>query len=360
MADQLKDMFDLTKLTKLSQEIHKHYKKFDQQNFLSVFKTKEWQEAALNARVRLVSVSIEKNLNLPYEKAIEVLIPVSWKTPTGYFSIIFPDFVWRFGLDQFEVSMKALEDFTQTSSGEFAIRHFIVKYPAKTIKQMMRWSKSENHHLRRLSSEGCRPRLPWGMQLKPFVADPTPVLPILEQLKNDPSLYVRKSVANHLNDISRDHPELAIKIAKDWLGKSPETDWIVNHALRTLLKKGNKKALALFGHHNADGIEVSDLVLSSTKVKMGGQLQFQFSIENTRKKSAACRIEFAVDYMKSNGSHSRKVFQVSKSELAVGRLNISKKLSMADLTTRKHYPGKHELHILLNGEVKASAAFLLQ
>lgn len=359
MADPLKDMFDVARLTQLADEVFRHHHQFNRKAFLDVFKTKEWKDAALNTRVRLISEALHDHLQLSFDDAVNVLIPVSWKTPTGYFSIFFPDFVWRFGLDHFETSMKALEEFTQTSSGEFAIRHFIQKYPERTMKRMLQWSKSSNYHIRRLSSEGCRPRLPWGMQLKSFVLDPSPVIPILEQLKNDPELYVRKSVANNLNDISRDHPELALKLAKNWLGKSPETDWIVNHAMRTLLKKGNKSALALFGHHNADGIEVSGLKLSSQKIRIGETLQFHFNIHNNRKRKASCRVEFAVDYMKSNGSHNRKVFQVSKSQLATGELRVSKRLPLADLTTRKHYPGKHQLHILINGEVKSSAGFTL-
>lgn len=360
MAEQLKDMFDFSRLTQLAEEVQRQHKAFDRKAFLTVFKTKAWQEAALNTRVKLISEALHDHLQLSFEDAIKVLIPVSWKTPTGYFSIFFPDFVWRFGLDQFEVSMKALEEFTQTSSGEFAIRHFIKKYPEKTMKRMIVWSKSGNHHIRRLSSEGCRPRLPWGMQLKEFVEDPSPILPILEQLKNDSELYVRKSVANNLNDISRDHPDLALKLAKSWLGKSPETDWIVNHALRTLLKKGNKKALALFGHHNADGIEIDGLELSSRKIEIGGKLQFHFQLHNNRKRKASCRVEFAVDYLKSNGSHTRKVFQITKSELPIGSQKIARQLSFADLTTRKHYRGKHHLHVLVNGEIKASATFDLR
>jgi 3-methyladenine DNA glycosylase AlkC len=360
MAEQLKDMFDLIRLKKLGDEILNHHRSFQKEEFMSTFTSKAWKEAALNTRVKMISEALHQHLQLPYEKALYVLIPVSWKTPGGYFSIFFPDFVWRFGLDHFDASMRALEEFTQTSSGEFAIRHFITRYPDKTMKRMMKWSKSGNEHIRRLSSEGCRPRLPWGMQLKSFVVDPTPVLPILEQLKNDPSLYVRKSVANNLNDISRDHPDLALRIAKDWIGKSVETDWIINHALRTLLKRGNKKALALFGHHDAKDIDVIKLNLSADSCQIGEHLSFQFSINNKRKKKASCRIEYAIDYMKAGGSHNRKVFQISKSDIDPGQLNIQKKMSFKDLTTRKHYKGQHFLHVLINGEIKATVSFHLK
>ena len=146
------------------------------------------------------------------------------------------------------------------------------------MEQMYLWSRHENEHVRRLASEGCRPSLPWGQALVRFKKDPAPILPILQQLKADPSPYVRKSVANNLNDISKTHPDLVVKMAKEWYGENEFTDWIVKHGCRTLLKNGNCEVLAIFGYHNADCIHVSSFQLGKTSISLGEDLTFSFYI----------------------------------------------------------------------------------
>ncbi len=359
MAEPLKFMFSDEKLRSLAKHIESEYKDFDRVKFLTKFKSDEWKSAELKARVRFIAAAMHDCISLKYEDALTVLIPVSERVAAGYFSIFFPDFVEQFGQEHWQASMNALSEFTKTSSAEFAIRPFIVKYPDKTMKQMLKWSSHKNVHIRRLSSEGCRPRLPWGLRLNNFVVNPEPVIEILEKLKSDPELYVRKSVANNLNDISKDHPELVIELAKSWFGKSDETDWIVRHALRTLLKQGNKKALSIFGHHDAKGIEVRNLKLDKKKLRIGETLAFRFEVHNTKTKSQETRIEFAVDYRKANGSASRKVFQISRTTLSSGLTSFNRTQRFTDFTTRKHYPGDHAIHILVNGEVKSTEKFQL-
>lgn len=359
MAEPLKLMYSDEKLKELSAELKKHNKKFDEKLFLGNFKTRAWKDAELKARVTIISIAIHEALGPDYEKNIEVLIPVSWKFKWGFFGVFFSEYVERCGMDHWQTSMKAFEEFTQTSTAEFSIRKFIRKDPKRAMKQMLLWSKSKNHHLRRLSSEGCRPRLPWGMKLDEFVADPKPVIEILEVLKKDKELYVMKSVANNLNDISKDHPEVALKLAREWKGKNENTDWIVKHGMRTLLKKGNKQALSLFNHHDSEGIVVNDLNLSPAKLKIGDELVFSFQVINEKKRAAELRVEFAVDYVKSTGKLSRKIFHVTKIKLENTPLRLTRKLKLTDYTTRKHYPGVHHIHILVNGEVKASDSFKL-
>jgi 3-methyladenine DNA glycosylase AlkC len=359
MATPLKYMFSDELLLQLADQIAKEFKKFDKLKFLSNFKTKEWRNAELKTRVRMTSVAMHDCLPMSYSESLAVLIPVSKKIQSGFVNIIFPDYVEQFGMSDWKTSMHALSEFTQTSSSEFAIRPFLIQYPEKTMAQMMKWSKHANVHLRRLSSEGCRPRLPWGMKLDAFVKDPSYVILLLENLKRDPELYVRKSVANNLNDISKDHPDLVLKIAREWHGQDESTDWIVNHALRTLLKRGNKEALSIFGHHEAKGIEIEKIELNKKRLNIGDNLTFSFEIQNTLKRDQDVRIEYAIDYYKASGKTSRKVFHLSKTKLKPGILEFKRMQRFTDFTTRKHYPGIHRIHILVNGEIKASQEFKL-
>ncbi len=359
MAEPLKFMFTDAKLQEVARIMGKHYKAFPTKDFLANFKTSTWKNAELKARVKLIAEALHASLPASYSKAIDILIPASQEMHWGYFSIFFPEFVSMYGLEHWDDSMRALEEFTQTSSAEFAIRFFIVKDEKRAMKQMLKWSKSKNHHIRRLASEGCRPRLPWGMKLQSFVENPESILPILENLKADPELYVRKSVANNLNDISKDNPHIALAIAKSWLGNNEDTDWIVNHAMRGLLKSGNIDALKLFGHHDSKGFEIHGLHISPTKINLGDVVQFHFQISNTTKKTLACRLEYAVDYFKSNGKHSRKIFQITKRELDPGPHSFKRSQRFQDLTTRKHYSGKHHIAIVVNGVELAKGEFVL-
>jgi 3-methyladenine DNA glycosylase AlkC len=359
MPEPLKLMFDSQKMRQLAKAIGEGHAQFNQKKFLGRFESDVWENAELKQRVSLIAEYIHQELKLPFGEAVKLLIPVSKKFVWGYFGVFFSDYVEKYGLEHWDESMMALEEFTKTSTAEFAIRKFIRMDQTRAMVQMELWSKSENHHVRRLSSEGCRPRLPWGMRLDEFVARPQAVLRILERLKNDPELYVRKSVANNLNDISKDHPELVLQIAAKWIGKSANTDWIVKHALRTLLKKGNKQALELFGHHDAAGLKVHSLALQQKQLSIGEEMKFAFTILNENREVRPARIEFAIDYMKSNARHNRRVFHISATPLKPGNTEFKRRISFANLTTRKHYPGKHHLHVLINGEVAGSSTFAL-
>lgn len=352
-------MFDRQKMNQLADAIGASHKPFNKKKFLKRFESEAWEKAELKQRVSLIAEFIHGELNLPFPAAVRLLVPVSKKFTWGYFGVFFCEFVEKYGMDHWDDSMMALEEFTKTSTAEFAIRKFIRMDQKRAMTQMELWSKSENHHVRRLSSEGCRPRLPWGIRLDEFVVRPQPVVRILDKLKSDPELYVRKSVANNLNDISKDHPDLVLQIAKKWLGENAETDWIIRHALRTLLKRGNKEALALFDHHDTSGLKLHSLELHAEKLSIGEDMKFVFELINENNQVRPARVEFAIDYMKSNARHNRKVFHVSGTPLKPGTTNFKRRISFADLTTRKHYPGKHHLHILINGEVAGSATFML-
>ena len=216
------------------------------------------------------------------------------------------------------------------------------------MAQMYAWAKHENEHVRRLASEGCRPALPWAQALPSFKKDPTPVLPILEELKNDPSEWVRRSVANNLNDISKTHPELVVKIAKKWYGQNELLDWVVKHGCRTLLKKGNRDALALFGYSDVTSVDMSNFAFEKTSISIGDDLTFSFSIH--AKAQTKVRLEYAVDYVKAKGKRSRKIFKISEITLKENeKKDYIRKHSFADVSVRKHYPGTHSIALIING-----------
>jgi len=355
----LKDEYNKIFIAELGTKISKSNPAFDSKSFSQSIINADWEERTLKDRMRVITHNIHSHLNLPYPKQIEILSQIV-PNFSGLKGMVFPDFIQVYGLDDLTISLKAIERFTQYSTAEFAIRPFIEKYPLQTMQQMEAWSLHKNHHLRRLASEGCRPKLPWASFLKAFITDPGPTLPILEHLKNDDSLYIRKSVANHLNDISKDNPKLVLEICKNWFGKTKHTNWIVKHALRTLLKKGDKNALAIFGLDNSKKLEIENLSLSEKTIQIGSFIHFEFDINNTAKEERGIRLEYKIAFVKANESTSDKVFQISTFSLkANSSQHIKRKQWFKELSTRKHYPGKHKITLIVNGDKKKSIELML-
>ncbi|HBE8824274.1 TPA: DNA alkylation repair protein [Clostridioides difficile] len=333
------------------------YNSFKVDEFIKSTMDETRNNLELKARCRKISMSLGMYLPEDYKEALSILE----KSVTGfYFAFFFPDFVEVYGQDDvnWDLSISALERNTKYWSSEFAVRAFIIKDEERMMAQMRKWSKHKNEHVRRLASEGCRPQLPWGQAISKFKKDPTPVLPILEQLKTDTSTYVQKSVANNLNDISKTHPDLVISIAKDWYGKNKPTNWIVKHGCRTLLKKGNRDVLALFGYDDTTSINIQDFTLETTSISIGENLTFSFKI--LAKKATKTRLEYGIDYVKSNGKRNRKIFKISEVSLKENeKKSYMKKHSFADVSVRKHYPGIHSITIIINGVEKGKLDFEL-
>ena len=361
MPDLLKHMYNPESLLRLALEIKAVYEPFQVDAFLTSTLDETWDSLELKARGRQISTNLGKYLPADYSKAITVIdqiIPNYGSWLEDFFSMIFPDFIEVFGQEaaDWDISIPALERYTSYASGEFAVRPFIINHEDRMMAQMLTWSKHENEHVRRLASEGCRPALPWAQALPKYKKDPSPVLPILEQLKTDPSPHVRKSVANNLNDISKTHPDLIAKLAKNWYGKHAHTDWIVKHGCRTLLKKGNCDVLAIFGYQDTTSIDVDDFTLGKNSIALGEDLSFSFSI--SAKEATKVRLEYGIDYVKSNGKRNRKIFQISEVSLkAKEKKSYTKTLSFADLSTRKHYPGIHSITLVINGVERGTLDF---
>lgn len=361
MADLLKDVYNKEFLEELGGNITLNYSEFKQEEFILAVMDETWEELKLKERMRQISTQLGRFLP-EYEKAIEILLEVN-RVSVGFPYLVLPDFVECFGLEYLDISMKVLKEFTKHSSAEFAVRPFIIKYTDQAMAYMISWSHDENEHVRRLSSEGIRPRLPWGVGLTRFKKDPSTVIKILEVLKEDESLYVRKSVANNLNDISKDNPVIVIETAKKWIGENKLTDWILRHGLRTLIKKANPEALTLFGYSHKQNQFIKDSTISAEidTLNIGEDCLLRYSIAIDTKESLHIRIEYGIDFVKYGNKISRKIFLFSdKTILGNQVLKGSKMHSFKEMTTRKHYPGIHKIVLLVNGMEIVETSIILQ
>jgi len=304
MAEAWKNKLNHDTVSGFAKAIKLVYSPFKVNEFVKSTVDETWEDLELMARGRKVTVGMREFLPKDYSETLSIMDKVI-AVCDPFFKMCMPDYIEMYGQDEadWDLSMRGLELYTQYASSEFAVRPFIIKHEKRMMEQMYVWSKHENEHVRRLSSEGCRPALPWGQALNSFKKDPSPILPILEQLKTDPSEYVRKSVANNINDISKTHPELITKLAISWYGKNDRTDWIVKHGCRTLLKKGNRDVLAIFGYHDVDSVVVNDFALNKKSVSIGEDIDFSFSILS--KEATKVRLEYGIDYVKSNGKRNK-------------------------------------------------------
>lgn len=360
MPEPLKNLFNEQSISALAGAIRQGHPAFDDAAFMAAVFDDEWNARELKARMRHVTVSLRPLLPTAYRDALDVLRgAATTSTPFGFEAMVFPDSVEVYGLKDWEASLPALEQFTQIASAEFAVRPFIVRDPARMMAQMLAWAQHDNMHVRRLASEGCRPRLPWGMALIEFKADPSPILPILEQLKLDGEEYVRRSVANNLNDITKDKPQVVLDVLRGWKAyDTPEMKRIMAQALRTLVKRGDPEALALLGYESGGSFEVRGLYVEPGEVPMGGEITFSFALRSTGHKTQNLVIDYIIHLMRASGQQNAKVFKLAKVVLPPGNtLNVAKRHSFRAVTTRKYYPGAHTVEIQINGQVMARAGF---
>lgn len=355
MPEPLKNLYTPKLIAKFADAFVEVYSKFDAAGFDRFVFSGDWAELELKGRMRRITDGLTEFLPDDFKESVEY-VKASAPKFGGFEAMTFPEFVELNGLDDFKTSVNALEHLTKYSSSEFAVRPFIVRYGDRMMKKMNVWSRSKNHHVRRLASEGCRPRLPWAMALPNFKRDPSPILPVLEALKQDPSDYVRRSVANNLNDISKDNPDTALKISQAWHGKHPDTDWIVKHASRTLLKQGDARAMSLFGYGAPDNAQVSKLSVDDN-VRVGERLSFSFTVKSKKGPLGRIRIEYAIHFLLKNGSSTRKVFKVSEGDVTTNTKQVEKSHSFKLISTRVYYPGAHKLEIIINGVGMKTAAF---
>jgi 3-methyladenine DNA glycosylase AlkC len=357
MPEKLRNIFFQKKfVVELGVVVKKSYPTFDEERFKKLVLDKSWKDKELKERMHHVTECLHQTLPEEYPKALKILLKAA-PSFKGFDSLVFPDYVEYYGQEHWDLSMPALKEFTKLCTSEFAVRPFLDQDPVKGMEYMYKWADDKHEAVRRLSTEGCRPRLPWAMALQKFKKDPSPIIPILEKLLDDKSETVRRSVANNINDISKDNPQIALHFCEKWHGRSDNVNRVIKHACRDMLKSGNKRAMILFGFEDPSHIQMSDLKLEKKRLKIGDDLLFSFNLIVPGKSKSKIRLEYIIHYVKSAGKLSGKVFQITENEFNPGTHNISRKRSFADVSTRKHFPGTHHITIIANGVEKASEKF---
>ena len=357
-APALKDWFDQARYKHISQQVAALYPDFDKKRFLKLA-VQDLDSLTLMQRLRRTTESLHATLPAAFPQALEILRPLAPRLDHSFVSLVLPDYVALYGQDHFELSLDALKYFTPFGSSEFAIRHFLQRDLPRTLAVMETWARDENDHVRRLASEGTRPRLPWSFRLDPLIADPTPTFHILETLRSDPSLYVRKSVANHLNDITKDHPDRVLNLLESWpLSENRHTAWIARHALRTLIKNGDSRALAVIGAGAKAKVQVHDFTVSPPKIQLGEKVRLSLHLESRSSKDQRLVVDYAVHYVKKSGNPSAKVFKWKELTLPAGEsVTLTREQMIKDFSTRVHHAGHHAVEIMINGETMAKSGF---
>jgi len=358
MAEPLKNRYNRAFLEELAAVVSDCAPSgIDQASFIALTLADGWDDLELKGRMRRITECLREALPKDYLEALPIMRDAAPHFG-DYLSMFFPDFVEVYGMEHWEESVDALWWMTRFGSSEFAVRPFLKADAPRMLKTMLAWTQDENEHVRRLASEGSRPLLPWAMNLPEFQRDPLPVLPILEALHEDSSEYVRRSVANNLNDIAKDHPALVLEIAQKWEGKSKEVDKLVKHACRTLLKNGNSGAMLLFGFRDPSNLNVSSLEVAESNIPLGGSLEFSFTM-TAPEALGKVRLEYLLEFARPHGRGARKVFKISESDSTESQRRITRRHSFVDRSTRKHYVGEHCITVIVNGVAKASAEFSL-
>lgn len=361
MSDQaapaLKEIFNAARIHHIADQARAVCPSFDAGTFLSET-LRDLDDLSLMARLRRVAGSLHAALPGDYAAGLAVLRALAPRLNSGFVTMALPEYVASYGANDFDASMDALKFFTRFGSSEFAVRHFLNRSFDRTLAVMILWARDEDDHVRRLASEGSRPRLPWSFQIKALMADPSPLAPILDTLKADPSLYVRRSVANSLNDITKDNPAWALDRIEGWPLDDPRSAWIAKHALRGLIKKGDRRALAVVGAGEPAQVRVSGLTVQPRAITLGETIAFSFDLRSTCDHPQRLIVDYAIHYVKKSGATAAKMFKLKTLTLdARGSERLRKSQTIADFTTRRHHAGRHAIEIFVNGEPQGGAAF---
>ncbi|MCC6246044.1 MAG: DNA alkylation repair protein [Gemmatimonadaceae bacterium] len=367
MAEPLKAQFSRDVPERLARDVRAVYRAFKSEAFLRDA-LEGFEAMELLDRGRHLADVLQRHLPSDVPRAIGMLVdtlPAQRSAEGGmaaFYYLPHTEYIRRHALEHFDEAMRGLHAFTQHFTGEFAIRPFIERYPDAALAQLHAWTHDPSEHVRRLVSEGTRPRLPWAPRLRTFLTDPTPVLALLEALRDDSSLYVRRSVANHLNDLYKDHPAQLLATVKDWMAQaSPERRWVIEHALRSAVKRGDSSALALLGFGGKAQLTIGEVALTPLQPRMGEKVVISCSLHNATRRSQQVVVDLIVHFVKSNGESNPKVFKMANIDIASGStMSVRKTVSLADLTTRRHYPGVHRVELQLNGKVTSLGEFTLR
>lgn len=372
--EPLKNIYNPKSIKKIAQQISLKYNDFNEEEFLK-YSLKNLNKKEMKERVKHLASAYKCFLPTNFKKATKILLATlgdeidhennewdgqSSEGLSGFLIWPHTQFIEDYGQSDFETSIKALYEMTKRFTAEFAIRPFIEKNPKEIYKILNTWSTDPNHHVRRLVSEGTRPNLPWGIKVNYIQKNLKRNISLIEKLKYDDSEYVRRSVANHLNDISRIDEELMIATCQKWAKDKKVNKKIIRHASRTLLKKGQPEILALHGYHPLVKIDLTKKQTSPKSIKLGDSLNIDLRIKSRSNISEKLLIEAKVYFLKNNGEHSPKVFRLKDVTIKEKEtLNINKDIKFKPVTTRKHYAGTQYIEILINGKSFGKEGFKL-
>ena len=375
LAEAFRNIFDAALVQATARQFARRSRRFDAAAF-EALALPGLDGLPMKERAMQIATALEQTLPARFEDAATLieatLAPASTDEDLGAMRlgeaglagwILWPvgEFVVRRGLPQPERALRVLHALTMRFSAEYAIRPFIATHSDLAFATLARWASDPNLHVRRLVSEGSRPRLPWGMQLKALVVDPSPTLPLLRALQDDQSEYVRRSVANHLNDIAKDHPRLVA----DWLGEflpgaSAERRALLKHASRTLVKKGDARVLGAWGLGGRLRGEAT-LSIRPARVALGSAVQLTLELHSAARTAQPLAIDYAVHHVKADGSTSPKVFKGWQLTLAPReQRTLTKSHSLKPITIRTYHGGQHRVVVQINGRPVAEAAFMLR
>ncbi len=355
----LKDLVDEASVRGIAAALGAALGDLDHDAFVAAVFDDDWDDRALKQRIRHIAVVMRAHVPGEYTEALAVVRRAARELDVAGIPVwCFNDFVEEYGIDDPDVSLPALEQFTKLASAEFAVRPFIKRYPERMAAQMLEWAGHADETVRRLATEGFRPRLPWGMGIPALKKDPSPVLPVLRLLRDDPSETVRRSVANNMNDISKDHPELAVTVLGEWGAGTEEAVALRKHALRTLLKQGHAGALELLGFRKDAKAKVTAMSVVPSEGVVGEHVTVEFTVVSAGTEPQPVMVDYAVHYQNVSGTGSRKVFKGIVEELAPGvSITLKRKISLKQMTTRRIVPGPHVVEAQVNGVVRAEVGF---
>lgn len=361
----LKHMYGKELLSEMGKALLLAYPQFKLKKFQNL--EKELINLEMKPRVRLIRDALYELLPKKFPEALAILMQSIQMRKLGGFALWpYTEFIQEYGLEYKKQSLDALSEITLLFTSEWGVRPFIRLYPDYTLNYLLKKSKSKEVNIRRWVSEGSRPRLPWGEKLFNLIEHPKLTLPLLENLKFDSELFVRKSVANHLNDITKDHPNLVIQILKKWKKEVTKKDednlnWIIKHSLRSLIKGGHPGALSLIGVSTDIKIRVSDFHLKNKIINMNEKLGFSFFLESDSTQDQKIVIDYIIHFVKANAKTSPKVFKLKTVILKEQeKVFINKEHHIKQITTRVYYPGQHKIEIQINGKVLLSADWKLK
>ncbi len=363
MPEPFKNLLNKRNISGMGEHFAKAWPEFDRAGFITTA-VKNLNALELKERSAQITAAMATFLPDAFERAAAIILTslapdddgdiaaaeVNCRGIAGWAIMPMTHYVGLYGLGHFDLSMALLKEMTKRSSSEFGIRFFLLEESERTLSVLRTWTGDPSRHVRRLISEGTRPRLPWAMRLPAFIEDPAPVLPLLEALKDDEEEYVRRSVANNLNDIAKDHPELVARIAGRWLkGASRDRERLIRHACRTLIKQGHRGTLKALGY-GPPSVELEKLEILTPQVPFGEALLFELSLKSTSEHLQPLIIDYAIHHRKANGNTTPKVFKWKTTTLKpLARLTAKRKHAIRKITTRVYYPGVHRLEILVNG-----------